>query len=625
MLERWTKAIIRRRFAVLACWLVLGMLGTIAASHLNEHLTTSLTVPDSESAMANQLLAEKFGDKNEGTFTIFYKFKDASNSEINLFKSEIVQAASVIPTAKVTQQKALGGVLFASVSTSLSLTKAASYTDLLRQTLISGGLTQALVTGPPAIYRDVTPVLAQDLHRGQKIAGALALILLILILGFSWAVAIPFIFAAATITLALGAVFLLAQKFLMVFYIPNIIELIGLGLAIDYSLLIVHRFRRELLADDEMDVDSAIVATMETAGRTVLLSGSIVGIGLALLLFVPVPFVRSLGMAGLLVPTASLLAALTLQPALLSLLGRKGISSHGFRGLLAKRDLSLGLWARIARFVIRRPIAVFLSSLAILGLLASAVTGLLVTPSSLTTLPANLQSARALAIATDKAGPGVISPHQIVIDLGAPELATTPSVRTARTSLASAISKNAEVLTVAMGEKDPYVDITGQYLRMFVIGKHELGAVTSQKLVKELRNKYLPEAKFGMQSRLYLGGEPAQGSDLLRSLFGTFPWIVLVVLLVAYLLLLRAFKSLFLPLKAIFMDLISISVAYGLMVLVFRRNVGSDLLGTYHLDQIEAWVLIFLFAVLFGLSMDYEVFMVSRMREAWESGATNEE
>jgi len=625
MLERWTKAIIRHRFIVLASWLVLAILGSLAATHLNEHLTTSLTVPHSESATANQLLAEKFGDNNEGTFTIFYKFKNATNSEIELFKSEIAQSATVIPTAKVTQQRALAGVLFASVSTSLSLTNAASYTDSLRKALISRGLAQALVTGPPAIYRDVTPVLAQDLHRGQRIAGILAIILLILILGFSWAVAIPFIFAAATITLALGVVFLLAQKFLMVFYIPNIVELIGLGLAIDYSLLIVHRFRRELLADDEVDVDSAIVATMETAGRTVLLSGSIVGIGLAILLFVPVPFVRSLGMAGLLVPAASLLAVLTLQPALLSLLGRRGASSHGFRGLLAKRDLSAGLWARIARFVIRRPIAVFLSSLAILGLLASAVTGLLVTPSSLTTLPANLQSARALAIATDKAGPGVISPHQIVIDLGAPELATTPATKVARMALASAISKNAEVLTVAMGEKDPYVDGTGQYLRMFVFGKHDLGALSSQNLVKELRNKYLPEAKFGLQSRLYLGGEPAQGSDLLRSLFDTFPWIILVVLLVAYLLLLRAFKSLILPLKAIFMDLISIGVAYGLMVLVFRHKVGSNFLGTYHIDQIEAWVLIFLFAVLFGLSMDYEVFMVSRMKEAWARGASNEE
>jgi RND superfamily putative drug exporter len=253
------------------------------------------------------------------------------------------------------------------------------------------------------------------------------------------------------------------------------------------------------------------------------------------------------------------------------------------------------------------------------------VVGLLVTPSSLTTLPPTLQSARALTIATNKAGPGVISPHQIVIDLGTPALATTPSVKSARFALATSISKNDEVLTVAMGEKDPYVDRTGQYLRMFVIGKHDLGAQVSQKLVSQLRDKYLKDANFGPNSHLYLGGEPAQGSDLLKRIFTSLPWIVFSVLLIAYVLLFRAFKSVFLPLKAILLDLISIAVAYASIVLVFRHGIGSSLLGTYQLDQIEAWVLIFLFAILFGLSMDYEVFMVSRMKEAWKRGASNDE
>ena len=631
MLERWTRAVVHHRIAVLVTWVLLAILGSLAATHLNDHLSTSLGVPGSESEKANFLLAEKFGDNGEGTFTVFFKFKNASKAEVERYKSEIVLATKVVPTAKVTQQRALGGVLVASVSTSLTLTQASAYTDELRKALIEHGLPRALVSGPPAIYRDVTPILAQDLHRGQLIAGALALILLILMLGLSWAVLIPFIFAGATITFALGVVFLLAQKSLMVLYIPNIIELIGLGLAIDYSLLIVHRFRRELLNqsghsdEDDEDVESAIVETMETAGRTVLLSGMCVAVALAILIFVPVPFVRSLGLAGLIVPAASVLAALTLQPALLSFLGRSGVLPHLFRGLLTKREHSLGLWGRIATFVIRRPLRVFLASVALLALIASAVVGLLVTPSSLTTIPPYLESAKALAIATDKAGPGVISPHQILIDLGAPNLATSTKVRSVRFALATAISKNPEVLTVATGEKDPYVDKTGQYLRMFVIGKRDLGAIPTQELVKELRNKYLAHANFGVHSKLYLGGEPAQGVDLLHRIFASFPWIVICVLLIAYLLLFRAFRSVVLPLKAILMDLISIAVAYAALVLVFRHGIGSSLLGTYHLDQIEAWVLIFLFAVLFGLSMDYEVFMVSRMREAWMRGASNEE
>ncbi len=630
MLESWTRTVVRHRIAVVLTWLVLALLGSFAAAQLNDHLTTSLGVPGSESDKANLLLSQKFGENGEGTFTVFFKFKNATKAEVERYKSEIVLATKVVPTAKVTQQRALGGVLFASIATSLTLTQASSHTDSLRKALVAQGLTQALVTGPPAIYRDVTPILAQDLHRGQLTAGVLALILLILMLGFSWAVLVPFIFAGATITFALGIVFLLAQKFLMVLYIPNIVELIGLGLAIDYSLLIVHRFRRELLnhrnanIDGNEHVESAIVATMETAGRTVLLSGTCVAVGLAILLFVPVPFVRSLGLAGLVVPASSVLAALTLQPALLSFLGSEGVSPHFFRGMLTKRENSLGLWGIIATFVLRRPLSVFLASFASLALIASAVLGLLVTPSSLTSIPPYLDSAKALAIATDKAGPGVISPHQILIDLGAPDLAKTQKVRAARFALATAISKNSEVLTVATGEKDPYVDKSGQYLRIFVIGKSDLGAIASQNLVKELRHRYLAKINFGVDSKLYLGGEPAQGADLLHRIFTSFPWIVVCVLLLAYLLLLRAFRSVVLPLKAILMDLISITVAYSALVLVFRHGIGSAILGTYRLDQIEAWVLVFLFAVLFGLSMDYEVFMVSRMREAWNKGASND-
>jgi len=233
------------------------------------------------------------------------KFKNASNQEIEGFKTKISAAASAIPTAKVTQQRALGGVLFANIGTSFKLIDAAAYTEKFREALINQGLEGALVTGPPAIYRDVTPVLASDLQRGQILAILLALLLLILMLGTCWAVLVPVLFASATISLALAVVYLLAQRILMVLYIPNIIELIGLGLAIDYSLLIVHRFRREIMDHEDLSVDDAIVKTMETAGRTVILSGFIVSIGLATLLLVSVPFVRSLGAAGLVVPVVS--------------------------------------------------------------------------------------------------------------------------------------------------------------------------------------------------------------------------------------------------------------------------------------------------------------------------------
>lgn len=625
MLERWTRAVVRHRLAIAAGWLILIIVGLVAASNLSSHLTTSLSVPGSESAKADEILSRQFQENIEGTFTVIFKFKNASKNEIAGFKAKIEAATSTIPAATLTLERALGGFLYANIGTSFTLTNAASYTDDFRNALVKEGLKGALVTGPPAIYRDVTPVLASDLHRGQGLAILLALLLLLLVLGACWAIAVPFIFAAATISLTLGIVYLMAQKFLMVLYIPNIVELIGLGLAIDYSLLIVHRFRRELLGRERVPVVDAIVSTMQTAGRTVVLSGVSVAIGLATLLLVPVPFVRSLGLAGLLVPITSVFAALTLQPVLLSYLGEGGIKPRGFSGLLAKRDVMNGMFAKIARLATRHPVSALLSSLAILGILASSIFWLQATPSSLTAIPAELESARALSIVEGNIGPGIITPTEIVIDLGAPGEASVQGVIDARMNLARSILKDPEVFSVATGEKTPFVDPTERYLRMFVIGNHALGAEASKKLVNDLRSTYIPKTDFPEGTRIFVGGAPAQGADLLARIFTSFPWIILLILLLVYVVLLRAFRSLILPLKAILMDLLSVAVAYGSLVLVFRFGIGSTLLGTYRLDQIEAWVLIFLFAALFGLSMDYEVFIVSRMREARNRGATNTE
>ncbi|HEX7405844.1 MAG TPA: MMPL family transporter [Candidatus Nanopelagicaceae bacterium] len=625
MLERWTRRVIRFRLVVILAWLVLILLGLLAGSKLNEHLTTSLAVPGTESAKADQILSEKFKENIEGTFTVILKFKNATKAELETLKSKVAAAASTIPTAKVAQQRALGGILFTNVSTSFSLLQSAAYTDRFRQALTDEGLSNALVTGPSAINKDVTPVLASDLKRGQAIAILLALLLLILVLGICWAVLVPFLFAGATISLVLGIVYLIAQKFLMVLYIPNIVELIGLGLAIDYSLLIVHRFRREILDETSSNVDDAILKTMETAGRTVILSGLVVSIGLATLFLVPIPFVRSLGAAGLLVPVISVIATLTLQPAMLSYLGRGGITPKGFKGLLARRDLMTGFFAKASHFVIRRPKSVLLFALAVLAIAAGSVLWLQVTPSALTAIPGNLESSRAISMVTDRVGPGIITPTQLIIDLGKPGLATTPAISKARMDLAQNILKDREVFVVASGQKPPYVDATGQYLRIFVVGRHIFGAQVSQQLVDDLRNKYIAKSEFPTDTKFYLGGVPPQGKDLLKSILASFPPIIFLALLLAYLILVRAFRSVILPLKAIVMDLISIAVAYGSMVVAFRFKVGSAIFGTYQLDQIEAWVLIFLFAVLFGLSMDYEVFIVSRMREAKDRGATNAE
>ena len=618
MLERWSRLVIKRRVVVISLWVAIIVVGAFSATRLSGLLTTSLSVPGTSSARANAILIRDFHENIEGTFTVVVPFKNATTSEISLLEAKVKAAAAKVLTGTISEERAIGGLLYVNVSTSMNLDQAANVTGTLRHALHHAGLSNALVTGPPALQHDITPVLTSDLHRGEVLAFVLALLLLIAVLGICWAVAIPFLVAGATTAATLGVVFLLAHQFRMVLYVPNVVGLIGLALAIDYSLLMVHRFRTEINREN-VSVDDAIIATMESAGRTVAFSGFAV----ASLLLVPVPFVRSLGAAGLVVPVFSLASALSLQPALLSFLGRRGVRPVGIKGLMAQRDVSTGLWARATRRVIRRPRYVLATAIIVLGGAASSIFWLQLTPASTTAIPHNIEAARALTLASSRLGPGGITPIQIIIDTGRRDDAVTGTASRTRLALAKLILKNPEVAIVAIGHTVPFVDRTRRYEQILVVSREYFGSAGSQHLVAVLRDTTIPSITFPAETTVLVGGAPAQGVDFLNVVYGTFPWILVLALLLAYLVLARAFRSLVLPLIATLLSLVSVGVAYGLLVVVFRFGVGSPILGTYRVSQIEGWVPVFLFAMLFGLSMDYEVFIVARIRESWVNGSNS--
>ena len=614
MLDNWTRYVVKHRTFVFFIWLVLILLGVICGTKLNSHLTTSLSVPNTASAQADSVLVSKFNENVEGTFTVIYQFKNATSKAINEFESQIASASKSIPTSSIAEEKALGGTLFVNVNTALSLSRASAYTDEFRSSLRRAGLSGALVTGPPAIKSDVTPILAGDLHRGELIGILVALLILLLLFGFSLEIFVPLLAALATISATIGAIFLIAERFLVVLYIPNIVELIGLGFALDYSLLILVRYGSEAQQAPE-DRTDAIVRTMAKAGRTVGLSALTVALALATLTLVPIPFIRSLGVAAALVPLISLGVAFTLQPALLSL---PIFTAH-------RQPTGVAFFSRVGRLTVKRPWLVAVGSLTVLLALGLQTLALHITPSSLTAVPSQLESQRALTLVTSTIGAGVVTPNEVIIDLGASESASNQEIVQARQALASHILKDPEVLAVASGKKPPYVDAAGRYLRLFVFARHSFGASQSQALVKKLRAISLTEYGFPTSATFFVAGAAAQGADLLRVLTHAFPWIILLSLVATLLLLTSAFKSLILPIKAIALDLISLCVAYGVVVATFGNSLIARTLGIYHLNQIEAWALLFLFVLLFGVSMDYEVFIISRIKEAKERGLSNVE
>lgn len=619
-MARWSAAIVRARTFVILAWVLVAIIGCFGAHDLQPRLTTSLNIPGSASAKADQVLQRAFHENNEGTFTVLYNFKSASESQIAQYESQITTAASRIPSAKVTQEKAVGGFIAASISTNYSLAKAATFTSVLRDELAREGLSGAFVTGPPAIFTDVTPTLSKDLIKGEIAAVVIAFLVLLLLFGFTLSVLIPFIFASIAISTSLGILDLLAHRFIIVLYIPNIVELIGLGLAIDYSLLILHRFHRE----NSLHREGAISRTMTTAGRTIAISGLTVAAGLATLLGVPVPFIRSLGMAGVLIPLISTFAALTLAPALLTFVKiPEGRAAH--TGLFGANDSLARPFEKMARFIVKKPKRVIAGSLLLLSTVIPLIASLEVTPSSLTKIPSRLESGRALELATSKIGTGVITPYVLVIDLQKNAAADQPSVEEARKNLVTKLSKDSEVFLAASSRSKLFIDPTGRFLRIYIVGNHELGSPESNALIARERAMLPQYFGFPTGVRFYLGGAPAQGDDLMRALRSSLPWIVGIILLISYLLLARVFHSILLPFKAILLDLLSIAGAIGSLVLLFKYGVAHWLFGSYHLPRIESWVLLFLFAMLFGLSMDYEVFIVSRIRESWLSGKGVEE
>ena len=574
---------IRNRLLVVAVWVLLALFGFHANANINSLLTTSINVPGSESAKADKLIESAFGETTEGAFSIFYTYdKKLPKPEVAALQEKVNLAVATMPGLQVAQNRAINGVLYANIQSDLNLQKAADLTPKLRKALKAAGLTTVKVSGPPAIKYDVSPVLADDLARGQLFAILIALLFLIFTLRSIWSMLIPIIVAITTISTSIGIIYLLAHKMLMVLYIPNIVELIGLGLAIDYSLLMVHRFK----------LDGDIKQTQ----RTILISGSTVAIALSTLILVPIPFIRSLGIAGVIVPLVAMAAATTLQPALLSYLGSEGTLPH----------FGTKQFRKLGEFVVSRPVPVLLFSLALIAIPASQLANLKVTPSSISAIPANLESAQAIKIATDRAGDGIISPIQVVIQL--PEAS---DVNMARAKLAGEMAANKDVFAVATDRT--YVDKSGQVLRIFVISKKDLGS--SQALIRFLRDL---KGDFPPGTSIYVGGAPAQGFDLINQIKKTFPVIALFAILLSFLLLRRYLQSLLIPIKAIFLDLISIAAAVGTVVYFMNNGIG-----VYKLDQIEIWTLLFIFAVLFGLSMDYEVFIVSRIRESYLANKDN--
>jgi RND superfamily putative drug exporter len=618
-MARWTRFVLRHRRVVVVAWTAVLLVGGVLSTRLAPLLSNQFNVPGTQSDQARRLLEAHFGELPEGAFTIVFEVPDTRNrTEIRRLQGVVDRAAHAVPGSRPTPLFTAGRhVVYGYLQTRLGLGDAKRAAPrVVRAVGEPRSVIHAYVTGAGPIQHDLDPIFSGDLRRGESIALPIALLVLVAVFGISVAVTMPFIFAACTIAAALGTMYGVAHLTSTPTYVTNLIQLIGLGIAIDYSLLVIYRFREELAAGHEKEV--AIVRTMETAGRAVVFSGATVAIGLLLLVAMPVPFMRLMGIAGFLIPVVSIAAAATLQPTLLWYYGHRGTAR---RRLLPGEpiDPERGFWARLARSIMRRPLAYLAAGSGVLVALAIPAVWLALTPGSSLGVPRYPPAIRGFDALRYAIGPGAVAPTQIVVDAGAPGAVRAPAVRRAVDRLLTELRSDREVARAVRGR----IDATGRYEGLVAIGRHDYGEPPTQSFVRRLRTQLIPAAGFPGSASVLAGGAGPQGLDFLDRAYGAFPWLIAAVLVLTYLLLARAFRSLILPLKAVLLNLLSVGASYGMLVIVFRWGLGNDVLGLYRFQQVEGWIPIFLFAMLFGLSMDYEVFLVTRMREAWDAGADN--
>jgi putative drug exporter of the RND superfamily len=646
-MRRWTRVVIHHRKRILVVWALVFVLGAAGAASLGPLLTNRFSVPGSEAEKGLDVAKDRFGEHGDGDFTLVARATGRSARDpafVSAVQAAARRAARAIEGGKAGPVLQAGGnVAYVQLTTPLENADAADETAKVRRAVGTVPGAKTYLSGFPAINHDTQKIYNKDLARGESIAIPIALLVLLFMFGTLGGVVVPFLFAAVSIPTTLGIVWIFAHVMDMAVYVTNIVTLIGFAIAIDYSMLVVFRYREELERHDHPH--AALERTMRTAGRATIFSGLTVAVGLALLVLMPLPFMRSMGVGGLMVPLVSILASATFLPALLAVMGRRVNRFRVVPRRVLKRrsQTQAGFWTRLAHSIMRRPIPYLVVAGGLMLGLAVPAVGIHLTGGDNRGVPKTTEATRGLALLEDTLGPGALAPNQIVVDTRRAGGAWTPESLAAQRRFVALVRRDPEVQPRTIqapalavdrpGSPPPAVlrrleqasllDARGTAFQIKVAPRDDAGTEDAMDLVHRLRDRYVPAAGFGA-STAYVTGAPAFGVDFIDKAYAAFPWLIVGVLVISYLLLMRAFRSLFLPAKAVFMNLLSVSATYGVLVLAFQHGAGN-VVGWQSSPQIEAWIPIFLFAILFGLSMDYEVFLLSRMREEWDRRHDNEQ
>jgi RND superfamily putative drug exporter len=656
--ERLGRFAARRRWAVVAAWaLALAVAVPIAPNVVGALRSGGFTLDDLESARARRLLEDELGLAPSALVIVL-------QSDGAPVGSEAFESAAAGIVRNVDGAPHVVGVVSHLLSPrQVSADRLTAY-DIVLLDLPPDDSPEALpivtdrlgyadgirvtLAGGPVFYGDVQSVSEADLQRAELISLPLAALALLFVFGSVVAAGLPLAVGGTAVVIALATIYLIATATPMSIFVLNLATLLGLGLGVDYSLLMTSRFREELAARSGPNrVAEAVRVTTATAGRAVFFSGLTVLLGLLGLILFEFRILRSVGMAGAVVVALAVGAALTLLPAILAIVGGRLEALRVRRVTVAPS--ADGPWSRLARSVMRRPVAVLVPTLAGLLILGVPFLHVRFNAPDATILPASVPSRQSYEVLASEFGEGEFAPLVLAIRTVGP--ATDPANVAALYDYSRRLAADARVTRVQsfvdvdprltleqyallyadpLGPRDRFVQealrasTRGDLTAFTVFTPYGPNRDEARGLVTDLRRSDGPLAA-PAGANVLVGGGAADVTDVVTRIAADFPRTALFIIVTTYLVLFVLLRSVILPLKALVMNSLSIAASFGALVWIFQDGNLSAILGFQPLGFVETTQPVILFCVLFGLSMDYEVFLLTRMKEVYDRTGDNQE
>ena len=617
----------RRPRRTLAIWgLVVLIALVLAGTSLTGLTTNSHVVGETQSSRAETLYNEVVrsgSHKATDVIVVSSKTSTASDQEFKVFVSRLQAKVGTSPGVTDVVANFGSGSPLVSDNRHAALISLRASTDadiipVVHAVQSANGRHgfSVAVTGDHTVDNDFSTLATSDLRHGELDFGLpIAIVVLLLVFGGVVAGLMPVLMAVVSILVGLGIAALVGEEFHLSTFIVNMMTAMGLALGIDYSLFVISRFREERARG--LSKEAAIQRMAATASRAVLFSGSTFVVALLGMFLVPTNTLRSLAAGAVIVGAVSVAAALTLLPAMLQLLGDRVDSLR--LPIVGKHLGNMGsgesrMWRTFIEAILRRRVVMLTLAVGLLVVAAVPLLGIHVGQSGVATLPNSLPSKQGY-VAVQRYFPHQDpDPVEIVAEGG--------DADTHRD-----ISKLEAVLAgdPRFGSGTVQASADGNVLALTVPIRGDVVSSLDVAAVRKVRSDVIPSIFSGSQAHVYVGGQTAETADYFSAVSAPTPYVLLFVLGLSFMLLLLAFRSLVIALVSILLNLLSVGAAYGLLTLVFIHGVGADFFGFHKVTAIDAWVPLFLFSVLFALSMDYQVFLMSRIKERYEeTGSTTE-